>query len=580
MNTSSGCDSVSVRRVAALFVSLLQPCLSSEKNVPLLAILFQTKLSYHTRVAEAFGILAGVVGVLDVGSRVSKRLRSLRRAWKNAPREILQLQNEITDFRVLLCYTRDLCDAADGCSEEDLSKSLERHLTSANACLDSLERLLNDDNLKEISKMRYWWIRRKNAVILERNRLNEAHRSIKMLCDVFNGKQGSRIKMELISIHNDLNAAQGQGHETFETLHGVLTRVLAGIEHISHQQTSLETTIANTLEPQTREFISAGHAEEPSASGTSSPSAAANFSIWVSYRNDSCKRSCVCSCHLVNTTQSRWSTSRLLRKYVGFFFASYTGLPTWAPPCDVGGCTRLESKTYKFRYEFPQWLLGLFMHLIIQTHHKSLVPKVKLRLMQRPPLVHGSLLRSILLRNCDEARRILIDNPEAAFSQVPDTGDTALHLIQAKPRYFDSCFVTLLIRSGCDVQQENDLGITSGSIIAATMLLRQSATAISLAISEVFPIATLIDNLDLSRITKIILGIQQGDLQSALANLPPWDSLVSGLDGAGCTPLHSAAVSNHKEAIELLVRHGIDVNIPNIYGKTALEASMSRIEPG
>ncbi|CRK27865.1 hypothetical protein BN1708_004526 [Verticillium longisporum] len=296
--------------------------------------------------------------------------------------------------------------------------------------------------------------------------------------------------MELISIHNDLNAAQGQGHETFETLHGVLTRVLAGIEHISHQQTSLETTIANTLEPQTREFISAGHAEEPSASGTSSPSAAANFSIWVSYRNDSCKRSC------------------------------------------------------------------------------------------RPPLVHGSLLRSILLRNCDEARRILIDNPEAAFSQVPDTGDTALHLIQAKPRYFDSCFVTLLIRSGCDVQQENDLGITSGSIIAATMLLRQSATAISLAISEVFPIATLIDNLDLSRITKIILGIQQGDLQSALANLPPWDSLVSGLDGAGCTPLHSAAVSNHKEAIELLVRHGIDVNIPNIYGKTALEASMSRIEPG
>ncbi|KAH6700909.1 ankyrin repeat-containing domain protein [Verticillium dahliae] len=427
--------------------------------------------------------------------------------------------------------------------------------------------------------MRYWWIRRKNAVILERNRLKEAHRSIRMLCDVFNGKQGSRIKMELISIHNDLNAAQGQGHETSENIHGVLTRVLAGIKHISHQQTSLVTTIANTSEPQTRESNPAGHAEESFASGTSSPSAAANLSIWVSYRNGSCKRSCVCSCHRVNTTQSRWSTSRLLRKYVGFFFASYTGLPTWAPPCDMVGCTRLESETYKFRYEFPQWLLDLFMHLTVQTHHKSLVPKFKLRLMQRAPLELDSLLASMILRNCDEAWRILIDNPEAAFSQHPDTGDTALHLVLAKSRYFDSCFVTLLIRSGCDVQQENDFGITSGSIIAATILLQQSATATSLAISKVFPIATLIDNLDLSHITKIILGVQQGDLQSALANLPPWNSLVSGLDATGSTPLHWAAKSNHKEAIGLLVRHAIDVNVPNIYGETALEASMSWIEP-
>ncbi|CRK17831.1 hypothetical protein BN1723_011398, partial [Verticillium longisporum] len=546
VDPKSGC-SVSVRRVAALVFSLLQPRLLSEKSVLLLAIVFQTKLSYHTSVAEAFSILAGVVGVLDVGSRVSKRLRSLRQAWKNAPHEILQLQNEITNFRVLLCYTRDVCDAADGCSEEDLSNSLERHLTSVNACLGSLECLLNDDNLKEISKMRYWWIQHKNAVILERNRLKEAHRSIRMLCDVFNGKQGSRIKMELIPIHNDLNAAQGQGHETSENFHGVLTRDLAGIEHISHQQTSLVTTIANTLEPQTRESNPAGHAEESFASGTSSPSAAANFSIWVSYRNGSCKRSCVCSCHRVNTTQSRWSTSRLLRKYVGFFFASYTGLPTWAPP--------------------------------FQTHHKSLVPKFKLRLMQRAPLELDSLLASMILRNCDEAWRILIDNPEAAFSQHPDTGDTALHLVLAKSRYFDSYFVTLLIRSGCGVQQENDFGITSGSIIAATILLQQSATATSLAISKVFPIAKLIDNLDLSHITKIILGVQQGDLQSALANLPPWDSLVSGLDATGSTPLHWAAKSNHKEAIGLLVRHGIDVNDPNIYGETALEASMSWIEP-
>ncbi|CRK36247.1 hypothetical protein BN1708_007008 [Verticillium longisporum] len=306
--------------------------------------------------------------------------------------------------------------------------------------------------------------------------------------------------MELIPIHNDLNAAQGQGHETSENFHGVLTRDLAGIEHISHQQTSLVTTIANTLEPQTRESNPAGHAEESFASGTSSPSAAANFSIWVSYRN-------------------------------------------------------------------------------VQTHHKSLVPKFKLRLMQRAPLELDSLLASMILRNCDEAWRILIDNPEAAFSQHPDTGDTALHLVLAKSRYFDSYFVTLLIRSGCGVQQENDFGITSGSIIAATILLQQSATATSLAISKVFPIAKLIDNLDLSHITKIILGVQQGDLQSALANLPPWDSLVSGLDATGSTPLHWAAKSNHKEAIGLLVRHGIDVNDPNIYGETALEASMSWIEP-
>ena len=60
---------------------------------------------------EAFAILAGVVGLLDITARASRHVRNLMYEWENAPFHFQVLFNEINDSNLVLDHVKTACEA-------------------------------------------------------------------------------------------------------------------------------------------------------------------------------------------------------------------------------------------------------------------------------------------------------------------------------------------------------------------------------------------------------------------------------------------------------------------------------------
>lgn len=135
-----------------------------------------------TSMAEAFGIVAAVIGVVDVGTRVAVQLLAIRHAWKKAPLEILALSNEVSDLNIVMHYTKGACESAKPASTNpDFIKVLDEHIRSAQLHLsevtDILYPLLAMKELKRKTK----WLKMKARLMAKRNDLKMVRTRIRDL---------------------------------------------------------------------------------------------------------------------------------------------------------------------------------------------------------------------------------------------------------------------------------------------------------------------------------------------------------------------------------------------------------------
>jgi len=100
--------------------------------------------------AEPFSISAGALGVLDVGTRLSKRLRQITQTWKNAPQEMLSLQNELEDLNLVLDEIQACQQSIVAASQHDTAvatnlqgyiREARRHFEMLESSLDEMSRL-------------------------------------------------------------------------------------------------------------------------------------------------------------------------------------------------------------------------------------------------------------------------------------------------------------------------------------------------------------------------------------------------------------------------------------------------------
>jgi len=116
--------------------------------------------------AEPFSISAGALGVLDVGTRLSKRLRQITQTWKNAPQEMLSLQNELEDLNLVLDEIQACQQSIVAASQHDtaVATNLQGYIREARRHFETLESSLDEMSRLKKYKKKFQWVREQGKI--------------------------------------------------------------------------------------------------------------------------------------------------------------------------------------------------------------------------------------------------------------------------------------------------------------------------------------------------------------------------------------------------------------------------------
>jgi ankyrin repeat protein len=300
------------------------------------------------------------------------------------------------------------------------------------------------------------------------------------------------------------------------------------------------------------------------------------FSIWAIYRNRTCPNFCNCACHSGRTrTQTRtWKTPFILTRLLGSLFSTYTGYPIWSQACDSRMCHRRGSKTLEVVYEFPLWCVNRNIHALFHTRATG-SPAVSLVFRQRVPYRVGGIFPVVDSNNIELLRAILRRNPDSVNYRLYKSGHTALHFACLRPQSISFEVFQLLLRAGADLHAESDDGRSVASIIACQMLQGGFSEEHEIEISKWGSISQYMEELELSPVTEVAVGLRVGEIESLLWKLPPSRLKVTEFDNTGSTPLYWASRAGNLGAVQALVSFGVDINQKNALGNTPLIGSFA-----
>lgn len=246
------------------------------------------------------------------------------------------------------------------------------------------------------------------------------------------------------------------------------------------------------------------------------------FSIRTMYRSRHCPESCSCACHSRPSGRQHraWKTPRLFRQLLGVLFAQYSGSPASTEICDSIECQRNTSQTFELVYDFPLWCLNWGFHVLVQWGLTG-SPALSITPRCRVSFRAGGLLHAVQSSNVDLVRAILEERPYSGHYQAYETGFTALHYACLKYDAAAVDILRLLLRAGADFNAENDNGQSAGSMAACQILLGLIPNELFTEVARWTSISRLVDEMELSPVSEVVLGVRLGNVDRMLEDLPP-----------------------------------------------------------
>jgi ankyrin repeat protein len=417
---------------------------------------------------------------------------------------------------------------------------------------------------------------------------------------------GSHLALELGSIQFDMRSAASDTAKRLDSFEEKFKNLQSGLTNFQGSAgtnndvlvSTLESTVVNTLErllqqkaenipsrtasmtPRTqtkplRRTISFNSRSETQRSLVEKHELGHGiFSIWAIYRSRTCSNSCDCVCHSGRVGPQTWKSPTLFRKLLGLFFATYTGYPIWKQGSHNDTCRRRGSKTVEVVYDFPLWCLKWNIHALL---HHGTTGGLTMSLVFRPRMQYriGSIFHAVDSNNIDMLRVLLQRNPDSINYRLFQSGHTAFHLACMRPRNISFDVFQLLLRAGADLTAEADDGRSVANIIASQVLVGGFPVEHELEISKWASISRYLEDLELSLITEVVVGLRVGDIDTLLRKLPSSSLRVVEFDVTGSTPIYWAAKVGNIGAIQDLVRYGVDVNQKTSSGNTPLLGSFA-----
>ncbi|ETS76342.1 hypothetical protein PFICI_11729 [Pestalotiopsis fici W106-1] len=587
--------------------------------------------------AEAFAVLASVIGVLDVACRTSAGLIDAVRTWRKCPSLLLALSNEVTDLKVILDHLAKVYQDPDArlkLSNDELSTAIQGHIEIIARHLRKLDVLIRDLKLLTCQRQKLRLLYKTRQVGELEGHLRDGRLKINHLLLIHNVIMTGRVDVELNSVKTDLTQLHAQ-HRSASThfedrLNMIHEQVMLTTELVQSSQTGatglmpeMDSTLpsqhfpeaANHRGEDTPQLLLGstrqGHVkcnEEDKANCSDSTritlqrtttadqdteaaqsvvleaessgfplksmldeqSSARTYAFSVYSQSPGCQRGCPCSCHSQKPADIKFSMPPLLGKICGDLFCRYIGYPTTSPKCSHRSCLRQGQMHLRMIYLFPGWFIRRSLELLIKRSFGGIT--FSLKTYRELQWESGSIYQCARDGNVPLLEQRLREDPTCVNARIVGRGGTPLQIALAhavSDRHVN--LVEVLLRNGADPYMAGTGNIPVIAKATEFILSNRIPRHISRRITELMPISAYIDDIGLSFLTKVVLGLCPIDLKLVLegADRSVLQQLESR-DEYSRTPLHWAAALQDGLSVRELLKAGAAVNSPADFIQTSV----------
>ena len=368
---------------------------------------------------------AALVGLVDQAVRGVQKLARL----KHAAPLLQQLNNELSDLRIIVCKVEDICrqgmiqNPGLVSDREILSRAIDQ---AKNAILE-LEMvieygLLSRSEAPSVKIDTFFWMRKESELRDRRDRLRDAKRNLSIVIGL-DQMYNIPIREHLRRCHTKARYRQLQARTELHLL-----QLQAGNQLILSRQQMLENIINTRLPQPERPALLLTRASDQLESHLQQPttppldlSREANQSldqaiIFRTVSSKPCGPFCSCVCHKVKQFRSPGLFDRLL----GSFFIGYDSLPLVAKPCNSSHCARGNVSRTVVSYMFPRW----FLNCIVMLQTRPPTPEPVLRILKIRPN-NSEIFKALRSQDISRIRRMIVDG-EASVRDVNEEGESLI----------------------------------------------------------------------------------------------------------------------------------------------------------
>ena len=312
---------------------------------------------------DPLSVTASIITLLTASGSVVGGLEKLS-SLREAPNIILALNNEISDFRLVIFelanYLQD--SARSSIHQQPFSTEILPVLKRAREKLIELESLIEYRLVLpgpgrdiRLNKTAWLWERQKVKRIQEE--IRDLRTSLVAIVGVLVSKSTLRLELQVSELHssnNDFHSRQNQSLntaiDTSSTAENLLGQLL---NTVSQNQIRTESSLDDRFTALTTQIARLSDAQEisyPRRDERNIPNGVLGrrtlfISPAVHQSRSACTSPCTCRCH----RPGRWTSHRYLTSLIGRLFAGYVGLPILIPACDRNECQRVNQLSVSFR---------------------------------------------------------------------------------------------------------------------------------------------------------------------------------------------------------------------------------------
>ncbi|CZR64918.1 uncharacterized protein PAC_14818 [Phialocephala subalpina] len=524
--------------------------------------------------------IASIAGLIDIAAETSSQVLQLIHDWKDAPKQIHFLSQEINISRQIAHQLIELRDLLANHNVNQLlsyDTALSVQLNRAKPVWAELEEILGSVKSSDSKLCKAKQMRKGSRVVSLQGKLREIRFSNLEILGMYNASQILHIRSAITTYHNDTIAM-------YETTAISLADILRTLKNLESGSSIFNTPALTGISHPRLGWAGSLGEQEPFHEGKALPEDGTLKALSGSGRVYQRSRTNECDsqegdpwplyqpyraseCH----THKRRHRVRIapFHSAFGTFVLVYSGWTFAAQNCYISSCLRSNVSAVEVKYSLPRWSLNV---TILATFRISYgLPTAGLAVQRIIPHDTYSRFQSIIgfskLGNCDAIRSLLGRRPDAVFDIAEHTRATAL---DSALRYHQIDACRLLLQAGADPLAEDSLGIP---VIAYVALYRHHRNkTLQLEFEELLPLSSFYEEYEFSHLHKIVLGVRPLDLRSQLSDVT-CHAQLNQEEKLGYTPLHWASSQGDALAVRLLLEAGAGVDKVNANGETPLHSA-------
>ena len=401
---------------------------------------------------DPLSLTASILAVVGAGARLAQGLDKLI-ALRGAPDELLALNNEVSDLRLVLSKLQDTEyeEHWEASSAANLLTRARRKLLEVEELIEY--RLTTVDRLTGESKIDWvGWLRERSQVLRLQRDIKTIKNSLSTSLTIGLYAEQRSTQLQVLTIAA-ATSRQEESINTFIQESQVWTaqamyqlqQAFAQVDLRMEKQTQMYNDLCNAqlalsdpkssqsaLEeglPTTKSTRSPSRNLKPNGfdySAAACPQSSMPFSVTQRRR---CARLCSCSCHKQRSVRS----PKMFEQVFGRLFLGYSGLSSPFQGCNDSECRARRTPYVRATFAFPRWFMARAV-LMTTAYTRNYGPELCLRVLRgRSVSLDGGALYFATTGDTEAVKRELTEGTSSVLDIRAQNGRSALHVRKLEP---------------------------------------------------------------------------------------------------------------------------------------------------